>query len=519
MARYFTKTQTKRKFMTNKKPVVLVILDGFGYSNAKKYNAIAHAHRPHLDNWFTHYPHTLLQASGMSVGLPSGYIGNSEVGHLTIGSGRIVEQPITVLNKAISDGSFFKNKILQHELDIIAQNKGTLHIIGLLSDAGVHSLENHLFAFLDTAVNHGIHKIIVHPFLDGRDTPPQSAATYLKKLDKKLQELGRGTIGSIHGRFFAMDRDRNWDRTEHVYKALTQKADKQKPFATWQNALDHYYHQSITDEFIPPTQLAANSIIKPGDGIIFFNFRPDRARQLTAAFIQKDFGNFKRDYIPLSTFITPVAYADNLRTNFMFPHPTIQHTLKEILAKHGKSIFSIAETEKYAHVTYFFNGMQENPVATETRIIIPSLHAKNYAKYPCMSAAEITKTVIDSLHKNPQDFYLINYANADMVGHTGNFDATVRAVECLDHELEKLYTVIIKELDGTLIITADHGNAEEMYDEKYQQPRTAHTTNPVPFLVINKHIKKGELSLTQLADIAPFILKLMQLPIPTEMIR
>jgi len=502
-----------------KKPIMLIILDGFGYSSTIKYNAIAQAHTPHMDKWLATYPHTLLRASGTAVGLLPGTIGNSEVGHLTIGSGRIIQQPATRLHNAIADKSFFTNKVLTDALAKIHAKQGTLHIMGLLSDAGVHSQEEDLFAFLEAACQHNIAKIVVHPFVDGRDVPPRSAATYLQRLDTKLKELGHGVIGSIHGRFYAMDRDHNWDRTVQSYRALTQPIDEPKEFTTWQEVLDYYYAQNITDEFIPPTQLKPRHIIHDNDGIIFFNFREDRARQLTASFVQKDFDHFSTIPLELSCFVTPISYADNLHTSVLLSPIAIHHTLKDVLVAHHKTIFSIAETEKYAHITYFFNGHKEKKLPGETRILIPSIRAKNYVQYPCMSAVEITQTVLESLATDPADFYLINYANADMVGHSGNLAATIKAIECLDQELKKLYDNIITQLDGTMFITADHGNAEDMYDEKHKQPRTAHTTNPVPFIMITSNIKKGEkhLPLTQLADIAPFILRYMHLPIPPEM--
>lgn len=503
--------------MKTKQITVLVILDGFGISDNTQSNAITHAHTPNLDEWFTHYPHTILQAAGNAVGLPKGYIGNSEVGHLTIGSGRIIQQPLSIINNAIEDGTFFTNPILTKQLDIIAHTKKTLHIMGLLSDAGVHSHEKHLYAFIKSAVDHDIQNIIVHPFLDGRDVLPQSAAIYLQRLEQFLQPYPHVKIGSLHGRFYAMDRDKNWDRTAASYHTLAEPSTNQ--FATWQAVLDHYYQQNIFDEFIPPTQLAAMKPIQGDDAIIFFNFRPDRARQLTASFTQSDFNGFPTQKLPLTAFITPVSYGDKYKTIILFSETPIKNTLKEVLAHHEKTIFSIAETEKYAHVTYFFNGEKEEIQKGETQIMIPSIKTKTYINYPCMSAPEITAQVLTSLRNDPADFYLINYANADMVAHSGDFDATVKAIECLDMELSKLFAEVVTHMDGTLYITADHGHAEYMYDEKQHQPHTAHTANPVPFIMIKKDLKDShlQLSLTQLADIAPFILQQMGLHIPKEM--
>ncbi len=476
--------------MSKKAPLALIILDGFGYRKETEHNAIAQANTPNLDTWFATYPHTLLQASGAAVGLLDGYIGNSEVGHLTIGAGRIIVQPVSIIHQAIDDGSFFSNKKLVENLEKLKQTGGSLHLMGLLSDAGVHSHEKHLYAFLKAAEKHGVENIFVHPFLDGRDTPPQSAAGYLEKLEKS-----GATIGSLHGRFYAMDRDNNLERTAQSYKILTESQSEITP--SWQKVLEKSYAQNITDEFIPPIQLDPEGVIKNGDGVIFFNFRPDRARQLTKMFL---------DNLNLAFFIIPVTYQGDLNTTYLFEKPTIKNTLKDILSQNGKTIFSIAETEKYAHITHFFTGHKEEPVAGETRVLIPSIVAKNYIEHPCMSAPEITNAVLKSLQEDPHDFYLINYANADMVGHSGDMAATIKAIEYLDVELKKLYDTIVEQMGGTMIITADHGNAEVMFSETSNQPQTAHTTNPVPFLFIKKDAQE-DLQLKELADIAPFILK------------
>ena len=505
--------------MKSSNVTMLVILDGFGYRPEKKYNAIYHAKTPNYDAWMREYPHAILKASGSAVGLPEGYIGSSEAGHLTIGAGRITKEAVTIINDAIIDGSFAKNPILINALKCM-KDTNTLHVIGLLSGAGVHADMKQLYAFLDAAHKQGIKNIVVHPFLDGRDMPPQSAAAYLQKLEKKLDDIG-GTLGSLHGRLYAMDRDKNWDRTKRSYQILTQ-AQKEKPFTHWQDVLDHYYMDDITDEFIPPTQLSPQAIIKDGDGILFFNFRPDRARQLTAAFVDPKFDAFEKKPLALACFITPTVYSDRLKTDAMLPRQRINNTLKEQLAAHGKTIFSIAETEKYAHVTYFFDGGKEGSLLSESRVLISSKGEKTYSTHPQMASGEITKRVLDSLRNDPADFYLINYASADMVGHTGNFGATILAVEYLDKQLGMLYKQLVDIMNGTLYITADHGNAEQMYDEHADQPRTAHTTNPVPFIMIRKDLRgegNKKLPMDQLADIAPFILKNMGLPIPKQMKR
>lgn len=490
------------------KPIVLIILDGFGYSPEKEYNAIAQADAPHLHAWFREYPHALLKASGGTVGLLDDEMGNSEVGHLTIGAGRVIPQPISFIHQAISDKSFFKNEQLNSCLQKLKKNNGVLHIMGLLSDGGVHSDAEHLYAFLDAAHQHKLKHVYIHAFLDGRDVPPRSARMYLEQLDNALMMFEYGSLGSMHGRFYAMDRDRNWDRTKKSYDILT--STQQSDPISWEQILDQNYNNGITDEFIAPVRLDPTSGIQDGDGIIFFNFRPDRARQLTAACINPEFDAFKRTKINLSFFLTPVSYGPAFSTNMMFQTKAVTKTLKEILSQHGKTIFSIAETEKYAHITYFFGGGQEKEFPGETQILIPSLGLQNYAENPCMSAPAITKTVLHSLNHDPRDFYLINYANADMVGHSGNMQATIKAIECLDRELSRLYEQIIIRMDGIMIITADHGKAESMYDSATKQPRTAHTNNPVPFILLTKkapaHLK---LPLQELSDVAPFILKQM----------
>lgn len=496
---------------------LLIILDGFGYREEKKYNAIYHAKTQYYDTWMHEYPHAILKASGSAVGLPKGAIGSSEAGHLTIGSGRITKEPVTHINEEIDNKSFASNPTLINALKRIPTNN-TLHIMGLLSDAGIHATMRHFYAFLDTAHKLGIKHIVVHPFLDGRDTAPQSAAKYLQDLEKKLATIG-GKIGSVHGRLYAMDRDKNWDRTQRSYQALTEPLPNHQ-FKTWKEIIDHYYEQKVTDEFIPPTQLDPSLFIKNGDGVIFFNFRPDRARQLTASFVDPQFNAFPTKPLKLSCFITPTSYDSRLKTDVLFPQPHLSNTLKEILVAHGKTIFSIAETEKYAHVTYFFGGGKEESLLNETRVLIPSKKEKNYSEYPQMAAGEITHAVLESLQKNPCDFYLINYSNADMVGHTGNFGAAITAIEYMDKQLGELYKYVINTMHGTMYITADHGNAEIMYDEEAHQPKTSHTTNPVPFIMIREDLKghgDDKLPLTQLADIAPFILKNMGLPIPKEM--
>lgn len=500
-----------------KQPTVLVILDGFGFSSDHSYNAIYEAKKPNFDHLVALYPHTLLEASGTAVGLPAHTIGNSEVGHLTIGAGRIIPQPSLRIDQEIAQGTLENNPILLNNFKKLQENKGRLHIMGLLSDGGVHSKQEHLYGFLQAAKKYGISSVFIHAFLDGRDVPPKSAEIYLTQLTQKIEFLNIGTLGSLHGRFYAMDRDHNWQRTEQTYNVLTSKQEIQ--FQTWQDAISFYYAQNITDEFIPPTQLTAESVIVPHDGIIFFNVRPDRARQVTASFVDPHFEKFPIKKTPLSFFITPVSYDKNLQTQCLLEEKQVTNTLNETLCKAGKSIFAIAETEKYAHITYFFNGGKEDLLPCETRILIPSLPLRNYKDHPEMSAQKITTAVVNSLEHNPHDFYLINYANADMVGHSGDFDATIKAIECLDIQLGILYHEVVQKLGGTLYITGDHGNAEQMFDFKSKQPKTAHTTNSVYFIMIRNGLENKPLPCTikGLADIAPCILHEMGIAIPSEM--
>jgi 2,3-bisphosphoglycerate-independent phosphoglycerate mutase len=506
-------------------PVVLVILDGFGYSAQAAYNAIHVAHKPHLDAWFKKYPHALLQASGTAVGLLPETIGTSEVGHLTIGAGRVIPESIVRLHHAIDDGTFFTNPALVKALTMLKKTTGRLHLMGLLSDAGVHSHEKHLYALIKAAQQAGIKTIFVHAFLDGRDTPPQSATMYLERLASFCTHNPGISIASLHGRFYAMDRDNNWDRTEQSYQILTQP--QQQNSSSWHDLIKRAYKKELFDEFIPPVQLNVDGIMQKHDGVIFFNFRADRARQLTRCFVQPRLVPFKPQPPQLTFFLTMTDYDNTLEPdrsylvdNIIKKEPVI-HTLKEMLAAAHKTIFSIAETEKYAHVTYFFGGSREQEFPGEQWVLIPSLKVHNYITYPQMSAHAITKAVLNSLAHSPKDFYLINYPNADMVGHSGNFEATKKAITVLDHELGLLYQKIVHTMKGTLYITADHGNAEQMFDEHTQQPKTSHTTNPVPFLMLRDDLagKAIKLPLHELADIAPFILKEMGLTVPAEMQR
>jgi len=498
-------------------PTVLVILDGLGYRKETAYNAVAQAHTPTLDELLAHYPHTLLQASGCAVGLLPGVVGNSEVGHLTIGAGRVVPQPIALMDELINSGGLCKHAVLANNFAHLALSDHTLHIMGLLSDSGVHAHERHLYALVDCARDYGIKHIAIHCFLDGRDSPPQSAAVYLERLEQRLAHVPGAYIATLCGRFYAMDRNKEWSRTHETYAMLTQQ--QKIPFATWRQVLAHYYTQNITDEFIPPTQLTHDGVMHDGDGVIFFNYRPDRARQLMKAFVEAGFNQFKRVPVTLAFFITPTVYDKAVPTLALLPTNHVTNTLMNVLCAHNISTFTIAETEKYAHVTYFFNAGREGLYSNETRVVIPSISAQTYKDVPCMRAPEITQRVLASLQGSCKDFYLINYANPDMVGHAGDVQATIKAVECVDKQLAQLYAMVVGQLHGTLYITADHGNAELQWDEVAQQPHTAHTTNPVEFIMVSQAMrdKKYTLPLQGLKDIAPFILRNRGIAVPHEM--
>lgn len=507
---------------------MLIILDGFGFSKNSLGNAIFYAKMPVWRMFLDRYPSKLLNASGTAVGLLDGFIGNSEVGHKTIGAGRIIKSSLKKIHENIHDGSFFTNPILVNKFQQITDGGKSLHLMGLLSDGGVHSHEYQLHALIKLAHQIGLTKVYIHAFLDGRDVPPQSAQTYLERLDKVFSDIGCGKLASLHGRFYAMDRDNNWDRTKISYDVLTQSS-QNVPAQFWKSALENSYTQNITDEFFYPTMLNPAGTIQPGDGVVFFNFRPDRARQLTESFINPSFNHFPvKDLASNLTFFTTFtrykAEFAQFNNDILYEEEQIDHTLLDEIASQKKSgnnrVFIIAETEKYAHVTYFFRGMIDKQLPNETRILIPSLKERNYIKHPEMAAQEITTHLIQSLQQNPAYFYLVNYANADMVGHTGNFDATVKACEILDAQIKKLYEEVVERLDGTLFITADHGNAEEQLDAS-GKPRTAHTQNPVPFVVIKKGITRLHSTTFKknlgLANIAATILQSMNLAIPAQM--
>jgi 2,3-bisphosphoglycerate-independent phosphoglycerate mutase len=513
----------------NLNPTMLIILDGFGYRKETEGNAIKLAKMKYWEQWSKIYPSVLLNASGNAVGLPSGFIGNSEVGHVCIGSGRIVKTILARFSKEIENKTFFKNKLLISNFEKLKKENKTLHLMGLLSDGGVHSHELHLFALIELAKKVGLNNVLIHPFLDGRDVSPKSAATYLANLENVCKKFNLGQIATIHGRFFAMDRDNNWDRTQISYNTLCIPQENLSP-TTWQQALEDSYKKNIFDEFFVPTQIIKNATIQQDDGIVFFNFRPDRARQLTQTFIDPKFDHFVTKDLnstkkTLSFFISTTRYKkdfEQFNNQILFEKEKIEHTfLDEISAQTNKKVFIIAETEKYAHVTYFFRGETEKKLPNEEYTLIPSIKAKDYVHHPEMSAPKITQAILESLQKNLAYFYLVNFANPDMVGHSGNLEATIKACKCIDEQLEKIYIEVVEKQNGTIFITGDHGNAEEMIDSS-GNPKTSHTTNPVVFMAINK---KFELKNIQeectpqfgISNIAPTILQFLGLKIPKEM--
>ena len=501
--------------MAKSLPLVLMILDGWGYCEDKPNNAITTAKTPQWDAWWRTRPHALLEASGTAVGLPSDQMGNSEVGHMHIGSGRIIPQDLTRINEAIKNGEFTKNCAFIDTIQALKKSGGALHVLGLLSPGGVHSHENHLCAFLALCATLQFSKVYLHLFLDGRDTPPQSALPSLEKLNTYLIQYPVASIASLTGRYYAMDRDHRWERIEPVYRLLTE-AQSDYHFETAEDAIGAFYEQKINDEFIPPTQIGKPVTINNDDSLFFFNFRSDRARQLTEAFISESFHGFVRNKTPkIQQVITMTHYADSLPTRCAFAPLIPKNTLGEVIANHGLRQLRIAETEKYAHVTFFLNGGLEKIFPLEKRLLIPSPTVATYDLVPEMSAQKLTNVLIESIEQGDFDVIICNYANADMVGHTGNFAATVHAIECLDTMMHDVWQALSK-AGGQLLITADHGNAESMFDDLTQQPHTAHTRHPVPLLYVGGdwRFKKPEGSLI---DVGPTLLALLKITPPKEM--
>jgi 2,3-bisphosphoglycerate-independent phosphoglycerate mutase len=507
--------------MSKKSPLVLMILDGWGYSEKIDHNAISSSKKPQWDAWWKTCPHTLLNASGQPVGLPTSQMGNSEVGHMHIGAGRIIPQDFTRINEAIENGEFAKNPVFLKTINDCKHTKSALHILGLLSPGGVHSHEQHLFSFLSLCAQEGFSNLYLHLFLDGRDTPPQSALKSMNALQAHLSTLSSlykktiACIASITGRYYALDRDKRWERVAPVYTLLTQH--EAATFDSAANAIDHFYQQGIFDEFIPPTRIGSSQPIQDGDAVFFFNFRADRARELTEALISDSFSGFSRHIKPaISTFISMTPYSKSLATDIAFPNMKLENTLGEVLANHGLSQLRIAETEKYAHVTFFLNGGMEAPFPNETRLLIKSPQVSTYDLQPEMSAPELTKSLVQAIEANRYDVIICNYANADMVGHTGDFKACVLAIECLDSAMKTVWEALNK-VGGQLLITADHGNAECLFDDETHQPHTAHTNEPVPFVYVGHKHYKTTTSLGSLIDVAPTVLTLLNLTPPIEM--
>lgn len=494
------------------KPLMLIILDGFGSGDENKGNAVSIAHKPNIEKIFSENPTVLLSASGLDVGLPDGQMGNSEVGHTNIGAGRIVYQDLTRITKSIRDGSFFKNKILVDAMNHVANSGSALHLMGLLSDGGVHSHNSHLFALLEMASKYGVKKVCVHAWLDGRDVPPKSGIEYLKYCEGKLSELKIGHIETIAGRYYSMDRDNRWDRTNKAYLAMIKGLGP--IFTDITGAIEQSYKDNITDEFIVPAVRKGYTGISPDDTVICFNFRPDRVRQITRAFVEKSLDKVGKERIYPYSYICLTEYDSSIQdVKVAYNQTSIKNTFGEYISNMGLRQLRIAETEKYAHVTFFFNGGMEPPLKNEDRILVPSPHVATYDLKPEMSAETVTEKTIESIKKNIYDVIIINLANCDMVGHTGVFVAAVNAVETVDKCIGRIIEAL-KDAGGSAIITADHGNAEKMIDED-GSPFTAHTTNPVPFCIFGYKCKLR--SSGRLSDIAPTMLKMLGLSQPIEM--
>jgi len=501
------------------RPLLLTILDGWGYSESDNYNAIKSANTPQWDKLWSKYSHALIRCSGAEVGLPSGQMGNSEVGHLNLGAGRVVYQEFTRVSRAIKTGSFFTNATLTEAVDKAIADDKAVHILGLLSPGGVHSHEEHIHAMARLAVERGAKKVYMHAFLDGRDTPPKSADQSIQAMEDVFTELGAGRIASIIGRYYAMDRDHRWPRIQAAYDLITGcTSEYTAPDA--KSGLEMAYERGETDEFVKATAIQPEgkeqACVRDGDVVVFMNYRSDRARQITRPFIEEDFDCFERANKPkLGMFVSLTEYNSDYTIPVAFPPERLVNVFGEVLSNLGMHQLRIAETEKYAHVTFFFNGGREEPFEGEDRILVPSPQVSTYDEQPGMSAEEVTDKLIEAIESDKYDVIVCNFANPDMVGHSGKFDATVQAIETLDGCLGRLAEAIRKK-DGEMLITADHGNAEQMRGEDTGQPHTAHTSNPVPFIYVGEQ----DLELTEsgtLADVAPTMLFLLGLKQPNEM--
>lgn len=515
------------------KPVVLVVLDGWGISQDYAGNAITQSETPVMDRLIAEYPSTVLQASGEAVGLPWGESGNSEVGHLSLGLGRVLYQELPRINRAINDGSFANNEILLDAIRNVNTNNSALHFMGLLSDGGVHSSVEHLYTLLKFAKEQGVKKVFVHAILDGRDTPLNSGGDFVRNLERVMLNIKLGKVATLAGRFYTMDRNNNWDRTEKGFNAMVNGIGNSADSAV--EAIEASYKKKIFDEEFVPTVIMENgepvTKIKDKDSIVFFNYRPDRARQITKAFVLKDFNKFKRkEFFENIFFSTFTEYEKGLPVHVIFPPETISNSLGEVLSNNNLKQLRIAETEKYAHVTYFFNGGLEQPLPGEDHVLIPSPMVNSYDSKPEMSALEVNKKLLEEIEKDIYDFILVNFANADMVGHTGNIEAAIRGVEVVDECIGKIVKSVLAK-NGVVMITADHGNAEIMFNMQTGQIDKEHTSNPVPFIMIKNEYAGhnfnwespagNDLSLVNvqgiLPDVAPTILKIMNIEQPREM--
>ncbi len=502
------------------KPVVLIVLDGWGINKSSESNAIAAAKAPVYNGLIADYPHSELQASGEAVGLPDGQMGNSEVGHLNLGAGRIVYQDSTRISKAIRDGAFFENPVLLSAMRTAREEKTALHLMGLLSDGGVHSRMDHIFAMFDMVKAQGITNVFFHAFLDGRDTPPSSAIQFVKQLEEHFAKIGIGRIATVSGRYYAMDRDKRWERVQKAYDAIVTGEGIRKFSAV--EAIEQSYEHERTDEFMLPAVIIDKkrnkqvATVRNGDVVIFCNFRSDRAREITRAMTDPEFKGFNRRLFPkLSTFTCLTTYDETFELPVAFGPIRLTHILGEVLSNRGVQQLRIAETEKYAHVTFFFNGGEEQPFPLEDRVLVPSPRdVATYDQKPEMSAREITAKLIERIASNRYGFILANYANPDMVGHTGIIDAAIKAVEVLDECLGRVLHAA-DQAEAHVLITADHGNIEMMSDQTTGQPHTAHTTDPVPFIITSRKLKVRKSGI--LADVAPTVLDLMGITIPAEM--
>ena len=501
--------------MKKTRPCTLIILDGWGISSQSKGNAVKLAKTPYLDTLFATYPHTRLLCSGKEVGLPPGTMGNSEVGHLNIGAGRIVYQDLLRIDKAIADGSFYENKVLNNVINKVKSHSSALHLMGLLSDGGVHSQFSHLQALLELAKKRDLNNVYIHVILDGRDTPPDSGIMYINKLQKYLSEIGIGQIATICGRYYAMDRDNRWDRINKAFDLYTKGKGRQELDPI--KAVEKSYQNKEFDEFVRPIIIDSSGILKNNDGLVFFNFRSDRAREITRALTDPEFKEFDRDYLPdFCEYVCMTLYSDDFPLPIVFSRVHLEDILGQVVSDHGLKQLRIAETEKYAHVTYFFNGGEEKSFKQEDRCLIPS--PKEVATYdlkPEMSALLLVKELQKRLKTTDYDMIIINFANMDMVGHTGKLSAAIMACETVDNCLS-IIVPALQAKGGSVLITADHGNAECMEDEN-GKPFTAHTTNPVHFLLIDESRKNSSLVAGKLGDIAPTMLDLMGISKPRQM--